>query len=202
MQLISQGAEAKIYKKDNILIKDRIKKTYRISQIDDKLRQSRTRREAKVLEKLQKIGFCSPNLINSDGIEKIEMEFIEGEKVRDILEKSDYSKICKEIGKKVAILHNAEIIHGDLTTSNMILNSKDNKIYFIDFGLSFFSKRFEDKAVDLHLFRQAIESKHHTIWEKCFSAFLNEYKKNADESDEIIERFDVVEMRGRNKTRN
>jgi len=187
-KLIAQGAEAKLYQENNLLVKDRIRKTYRIPEIDEKLRKSRTKREAKVLEKLKGIDFPAPKLLKVD--EKIiEMDFIKGNKVRDI-------NLSKEIGEKLAILHNNEIIHGDLTTSNMIL---EKEIYFIDFGLSFFSKRVEDKAVDLHLFRQALESRHYKVWEKCFGAFLKEYKKRATEISEILTRFEAVESRGRNK---
>ena len=154
MELIAQGAEAKLYRNDNSIIKERIRKSYRIEEIDDKLRRSRTRREAKILEKLAAIDFPAPRLIENDKKERLVMEFIDGDKVRDILEKKDYISLSKEIGKKIAILHNHGILHGDLTTSNMIL---DKEVFFIDFGLGFFSKRLEDKAVDLHLFRQSYQ---------------------------------------------
>ena len=198
MKLIAQGAEAKLYKKDTSLIKDRIKKSYRIKEIDTRLRKSRTRREAKILKKLEEMNFSAPKLLETDEKEKIEMEFIDGPKIRDILEEKDFLKLSKEIGKKLAILHNNEIIHGDLTTSNMILKKE---VYFIDFGLSFFSKRIEDKAVDLHLFRQALESKHYKIWEESFKAFLKEYEKGAEEGKDIIKRLEKVESRGRNKNK-
>jgi len=195
MQLISQGAEAKLYREGNILVKDRLKKQYRIPEIDDKLRTTRTRREAKILEKLAKMKFPVPKLVKV-GREKIEMEFLKGPKVRDILEKSDYLKLSKEIGKKIADLHNAGIIHGDLTTSNMIL---EDEAYFIDFGLSFFSARLEDKAVDLHLLRQALESKHYKIWEQSFRSTTEEYLNHAKDGKEILERLEEGEERGRNK---
>ncbi len=196
MKLIAQGAEAKLYKDKDVLIKERIQKSYRISEIDNKLRKSRTRREAKILKKLQELHFSSPELIKTDEKENITMQYVQGEKLSAILEKQDYLSLMKEIAQKVSILHNNEIIHGDLTTSNILL---EKEIVIIDFGLSFFSKRVEDKAVDLHLFRQALESKHHTIWEECFSTFLQEYKGKAKESKEILDRFEQVENRGRNK---
>lgn len=198
MKLIAQGAEAKLYRKDNSLLKRRIEKSYRIKEIDSRLRKSRTRRESKILKKLEEINFSAPKLIKTDKKEDIEMEFIDGPKIRDILEKKDSIKISKEIGNKLAILHNKEIIHGDLTTSNMILR---NDVYFIDFGLSFFSKRIEDKAVDLHLFRQALESKHYKIWKECFKSFLKEYEKKAEDGKDIIKRLEKVEGRGRNKNK-
>lgn len=195
MQKIAQGAEAVLYKKDNKILKERLKKNYRISQIDDSLRKFRTRREAKFIEKLPVPG---PKLINVDDKKMIiEMELIDGPKVRDILEKN--IALCNEIGKKVAVLHNNNMIHGDLTTSNMILNKKNKQIYFIDFGLSFFSHKVEDKAVDLHLLKQALESKHYRVFEKAFKLILEGYKKESDNYKEIIERFEKVEERGRNK---
>ena len=57
--------------------------------------------------------------------------------------------------------------------------------------VSFFSKRIEDKAVDIHLFRQALESKHHQIWRDAFKNFLLGYKK-ADDYKEIMLRFEQV----------
>lgn len=197
---ISQGAEAIIYKEKNKIIKDRIKKNYRIKEIDEKLRKFRTKREAKILSKLGAINFPVPKLININ-LKKniIEMQEIKGNKVRDILEKSNYDKLCFEIGQKIAILHNNNIIHGDLTTSNIILAKE---IYFIDFGLSFFSHKVEDKAVDLHLLKQALESRHYKIYEKAFRAALNGYKSKSNNYENIMKRFEIVETRGRYKNKN
>lgn len=209
--LIAQGAEAKLFLDGNTIIKDRIKKDYRIKEIDDRLRKSRTRREAKILDKLSALNFPGPKLIDCDKTEIIVMEKINGEMIRDILEKKDYIELSKEIGKKIAILHNNQIIHGDLTTSNMILESqkskisgisKKNEIFFIDFGLSFFSHKVEDKAVDLHLLKQALESTHYTIWEKCFNAAIKAYEKESKEGKEVLKRLEQVETRGRYKRKN
>ena len=193
-KLIAQGAEAKLFLEDGKILKERFAKTYRIKEIDDKLRGFRTRREAKILQKLEAINFPAPKLIKTDDKENILIEKIEGKLIKDILEKADYRKLCTEIGKKVAILHNNTIIHGDLTTSNMILGKE---IYFIDFGLSFFSDKAEDKAVDLHLLKQALESKHYKIWEACFKAAFESYKKEAKGSVETLKRLEAVEKRGR-----
>ena len=198
MKLIAQGAESKLYLKEDKVIKDRFKKQYRIREIDEKLRKFRTKRESKILEKLSAINFPSPKLIETDKKEKIIMEHIEGKLVKDILEK-DYKALSKEIGEKTAGLHNQDMIHGDLTTSNMVLRNKDEKIYFIDFGLSFFSHKIEDKAVDLHLLKQALESKHYKVWEKSFKLVLENYKKAAKDANEIIKRLEKVEKRGRYK---
>jgi TP53 regulating kinase-like protein len=196
MEKISQGAEARLYRIGDKIVKERFAKDYRIAEIDDRLRKQRTRKEARILDKLNKINYPCPKLFKDDDKQIVEMEFLDGNKVRDILEKSDYKKMCEEIGRKVAILHNNNIVHGDLTTSNMIMM---NEIYFIDFGLSFSSTKIEDKAVDLHLLRQALESKHYTIYEQSYQAVLIGYKKESKDAEEVINRLETVEKRGRYK---
>ncbi|MBI2129985.1 Kae1-associated serine/threonine protein kinase [Candidatus Woesearchaeota archaeon] len=199
MKQIGSGAEAIIYL-DRDVIKDRIRKSYRIPEIDMPLRKTRTRREANILVKLNKISFPAPKLVYSDDKEKLKMDFIEGDKLRDALNRENCRKLCSELGEKVGILHNNNIIHGDLTTSNMLLNKKDsNKIYFIDFGLSFISHKTEDMAVDLHLLRQALESKHHEIWKECFDSAVEGYKKEMKDSYTVLKRLELVEKRGRYK---
>lgn len=211
-KLISKGAEAEIYlveeKGIKKIIKNRVKKSYRIKDLDNFLRKSRAKKESNILKKLK---IEHPKLLNLDeknGI--IEMEYIEGEKVRDFLENTKVRSglrnnrliyILKQIGRLIAEMHNQNIIHADLTTSNMIYNSKENKIYFIDFGLSYFSEKIEDKAVDLHLLKQSLESKHSKIYKKAFKIILSEYIKKAKNSEEIIKRLNKVELRGRNKAK-
>jgi Kae1-associated kinase Bud32 len=197
-QRIDSGAEATIYLDENTITKERKEKNYRLKEIDSKLRKFRTRRESKILEMIERIGFPAPKLLNfCDNTMKINMEFIEGDKLRDVLYK-DPRGLSKEIGKKIGMLHSNDIIHGDLTTSNMILA---NEIKFIDYGLSFFSDKAEDKAVDLHLLRQAFESKHHTTWEQCFKSALEGYGESYPEHQLVLKRLDAVEKRGRNKSK-
>ncbi len=190
--IIAKGAEAEIHLEEDKIIKKRIRKNYRLKALDDSLRKSRTRREAKILEKLPK-EINAPKIIKS-GETEIEMEHIKGEKVRDVLD----SKLilAKQIGESIAILHNNGIIHGDLTTSNMIYNKK---IYLVDFGLSYFSDKTEDKAVDLHLLRQALESKHYKVFKKAFKLVLEGYKSKSKDYKLVMERLEKVESRGRNK---
>lgn len=197
MKEIAEGAEAKIFVEGNRVIKNRIRKEYRIKEIDDALRKSRTRREAKVFEKLEG-KMPIPKLLHySDKYMKINMEFVDGKKLRDVLNRKNAKQLCRTIGEQIGIMHNNDIIHGDLTTSNMIL--KDKKIYFIDFGLSFFSAKTEDKAVDLHLLKQTLESKHHQFWEECFDSALAGYKRTYKQYKDVIEKLEKVEGRGRYK---
>lgn len=191
MKKIAQGAEAIIYQEKDVVIKDRFSKKYRLKALDESLRKTRTRREAKIIEKLPVKG---PKLLEIDeGKAQLKMSYIKGDKLRDVFALTH----CKQIGKSIATMHNEQIIHGDLTTSNMIV--KDEEVYFIDFGLSFFSTKPEDKAVDLHLLRQALESKHYKIWEKAYKQIIEEYQKNAKDAKLTIERLKLVEERGRNK---
>ncbi|MFC1801632.1 KEOPS complex kinase/ATPase Bud32 [Nanoarchaeota archaeon] len=196
MKQIAQGAEAIVYQDKDSIVKDRFEKTYRHPHIDQQLRKARTKREAKVIQKLTQINFPVPKLINQED-QKLEMEFIKGDKVRDIFNKN-YKKMSNEIGKKLALLHQNHIIHGDLTTSNMIFKKE---IHFIDFGLSFFSEKKEDKAVDLHLLERAMESKHFQVYPQCFQLALKSYQKHYPESKQVISRLETVKSRGRNKNK-
>lgn len=196
MKIISQGAEAVIYRDGESVIKERISKEYRLNEIDTYLRKLRTKREAKVIDKLNSLGICAPKLKSMDDKNmKICMEYINGTKLRDCLIISQ----GYEIGKTLAQMHSNNIIHGDLTTSNMIL--KDSKLYFIDFGLSIFSNKIEDKAVDLHLLDRALASKHNDIYEECFAEALRGYSENYPEAKLVLNRLEKVQARGRNKSK-
>lgn len=190
MEEIARGAEAVIFEKDNTIIKSRFKKNYRLADLDTELRNQRTKREANLLRKLT---IPHPKLLSTDDKETIIMEKIPGCKVKEALDEEPI--LARKIGEIVANMHNQNIVHGDLTTSNMILKD-DQSIVFIDFGLSFQSHKVEDKAVDIHLFKQALNSKHHKVYDKAFSEFLAGYK-GAEKFDEIIGRLEEVELRGR-----
>ncbi len=227
--MIAQAAEAIIIRQDNKVIKRRIKKSYRIPEIDEKLRKLRTRSEAKLLEKAGKL-VSVPNLVSvNEKTKEIKMHFIEGKKLSENLDNlKNRFEIMKQVGIETAKLHNSDIIHGDLTTSNMILvenpvqldhtetdnpkNRANNSIkqttskiklidnnfqvFIIDFGLGFISKRIEDKAVDLHLIKQALEAKHFKEHERLFESFLEGYKEEK-EATKILEQLKKVEARGR-----
>ena len=113
----------------------------------------------------------------------------------------NYKEVCEEIGKNISKLHDNNIIHGDLTTSNMIYNSKGKKVYFIDFGLGFESEKIEDKATDLHLIKQALEAKHFKKYNEYWNYLLKGYK-NSKKFKETLIRLEIVEKRGRYKNKN
>jgi Kae1-associated kinase Bud32 len=194
-KIIAQGAEATITKSGSTIIKDRIPKSYRHKDLDNKLRTHRTRSEIKILTKANKL-ISTPKVISSNN-NQIQLEYISGKKLSNNLDNlKNYQTICKQIGKSLAKLHDNGLIHGDLTTSNLIL--KDKKVFFIDFGLGFHSDRIEDKAVDLHLIKQSLEAKHPTIYEKAFASVLQGYKISKNYS-KALKRLEKVESRGRYK---
>lgn len=202
--LVSQGAEAKLYKisenNNFFIIKDRMPKSYRIKEIDDSLRKFRNKREIDLLDRASRI-IKVPRIIRHDKF-SIVMEFIDGKKLSEALDdfqEDERIRICKKIGNYVAVLHDNNIIHGDLTTSNMII--KNNELYFIDFGLGFIDQKDEHKAVDLHLLKQALESKHYKHFEDSFKAVLDGYKEYSKEFVKVMERFNKVERRGRYKNK-
>lgn len=200
-KILSQGAEAVIYQKENLVIKNRITKAYRLKELDNKIRKLRTRSEAKLLTK-------ASELINAPKVKEtleneavIEMEFISGDKLSETLstypEKKQFETISK-IGQAISKIHSKGIIHGDLTTSNMIL--KDKEVFLIDFGLGYQNGKYEDKAVDLHVFKQALEAKHFENWKNLFEKFEKAYLQlEPKEAQKVLERLKAVEKRGRYK---
>lgn len=202
MQVMKRGAEAVLFldKQDSedVVIKERIKKGYRIAEIDSKLRKQRTKGEAFLISSARRAGLSTPKILSVDETGfKIIMEFIPGKRLKELLNETDNKTremIAEELGKNVALLHSNKIVHGDLTTSNMIFH--DNKIYFIDFGLGFFSQRIEDYAMDLAVLEEAIKSTHYKYLNELWQNILKGYS-TADISKEVLKRLEEIEKRGR-----
>ena len=195
--MVDQGAEAIITIKGNTVIKQRIPKTYRISEIDIKLRKFRTRSEAKLLQKAQ--GIAPEVLDMNDQTMSITMEYLKGDLLKDVLDdfpESQRKKYLHDLGKMIGHLHDKDIVHGDLTTSNMIVTKDGLRI--IDFGLGSVSKKFEDKAVDLHLLQQALHSKHYRHSEEAFKQVLEGYKSSQGHAA-VLKQLEKVQKRGRHK---
>lgn len=201
--IIYQGAEAHIIKSKfhnkNVVEKKRVSKKYRIREIDEMLISHRTSEEAKLMSQARQVGVSVPIIYDInlfDGI--ITMEYIPGEKIKNIisfLNSNEQVNLCKKIGENAARLHLNDIIHGDLTTSNMILSN--NNIYFIDFGLGCKSIEVEDKGVDLHVLMEAFESTH-SEFPDCFKHVLNGYTCLMKEKSRIvIKKIDEIIKRGR-----
>lgn len=198
MKLVSRGAEANIYSDGGRIRKERVVKGYRVAELDSHLRKVRTKREARLISLARRAGVPTPFIYDVDNARTaLEMKSIEGRQVREILDdvgSRGRKKLCREIGKNVGRLHSANIVHGDLTTANMILSG--DRIYFIDFGLGEISESIEDKGVDLLVFKKTLYSTHYTCWDECYEAFLDgyaEYEKHED----VVRRLLSIERRGR-----
>ena len=200
--MLEKGAEANIYPGGwmgrDVLLKERVSKSYRIEKIDHRLRKRRTKGEAKLLHLAKTCGVTTPLIYDIDKENKtITMEYIPGKPVKDVFNESEISQIkiiCKKVGEKVARLHNCGIIHGDLTSSNLLL--KDGEIVFIDFGLGKISDLVEDKGTDLLVFKKALTGIHYDIAEDCFQSILEGYQE-ADDYQEILEKIWDIEVRRR-----
>ncbi len=203
MKIIKRGAEAVLYLVDNkektILVKERVKKGYRIKELDEKIRKMRTKREIRLLEKASRAKVNVPQIFDHDKF-KIIMQWIDGETLKDALnhmKKDERTEIYKKIGKSVAYLHSSGIIHGDLTTSNMIMAG--GEIFFIDFGLGKVSTRIEDQATDLYLLYEAFKSTHFKILDEAWSMVLKTYKQNYLNADNVLKRIEKIKTRRRYK---
>ncbi|MEW6592170.1 MAG: KEOPS complex kinase/ATPase Bud32 [Candidatus Hadarchaeota archaeon] len=212
MALMKKGAEANLYLEPfsrvlhgggqgQVVLKHRIQKRYRVEEIDHMLRRSRTSLESKLLSDAKRGGVPTPVVyeVDRDGTQ-IVMEYIDGAQVKKALESAAPAKrrnICRTIGRLVARLHQAGMVHGDLTTSNMIL-AKDGKIYFVDFGLGEYDRSTEARGVDLHLLRRALQSIHFRITEEAYRAVLSGYRKDFGRgAEEVIKRAEDIMRRGR-----
>lgn len=199
MDIIKRGAEAILYKEKENLVKERIKKGYRISQIDDDLRKVRTKKEAKLISEARRTGVNSPSIISVDEKNfKITMQFIDGIRLKEFFNETndeERAKIAEQVGKAVGKLHANGIVHGDLTTSNMIL--KDDKIFFIDFGLGEFSKRIETLGTDLSVLKEAFQSTHFEYLNLLWESFIKGYKQTNSNFNKVLDVLDNIEKRGR-----
>jgi TP53 regulating kinase-like protein len=203
MEIIKQGAEAILYidswEGQRVLVKERIKKRYRVPQIDERLRKERTVKETKLLRDVRMLGVPTPQILHVDKKDhKIIMEFIDGERVKEFLghaNEEEIESVCEQIGQLIGKMHAADIVHGDLTTSNMIF--RGGKVYFIDFGLGQHTKRVEDKGVDLRLLYGAIKAAHYNTLGICWASVLKGYKKEYKNADIVIKKIEEIAKRTR-----
>jgi len=204
--LIKKGAEASLYLTDwhgrKVIMKERLPKKYRPSKLDGHIRTYRTIHEPQLMHEAKKAGVSTPTIFLVDlKNATIIMGFIEGKQVKQLLNevtKSERQSLSLKIGELIGRLHEYGIIHGDLTTSNMILDS-EGKIFFVDFGLGEKTKELEARGVDLHLMKRALQSTHFRFTEECFDAVIRGYSKvlGAETVKNILDKIKEIERRGR-----
>jgi len=204
--LFKKGAEASLYLADwhgrKVVIKVRIPKRYRPEGLDEQIRSYRTVHEPQLMHEAKAAGVPTP-LIYMVNVAKasITMEYVEGQQIKQLLNKipkEKQQKLCVAIGELIGKLHRQGLIHGDLTTSNMILSS-EGKIFFVDFGLGEKNIELEAEGVDLHLMKRALQSTHYHFWEECFRNVMCGYSSvlGAEQAEKVYEKIKEIERRGR-----
>jgi Kae1-associated kinase Bud32 len=202
MEILRRGAEAEIRRGRwlgrDVIVKTRVPKEYRHEGLDRSLRASRTRNEARLIRDARELGVPTPVIYDIDpAAAEITMEEIRGPRVKDELESASKDRakdLCREIGRLTALLHRGGIVHGDLTTSNMVL--ADGRVWLIDFSLGGRGALYEEMGVDLHLLKEAFQSAHSTLLD-LFPEILDAYLQNFDRAPEVIRKMKEIEGRGR-----
>lgn len=204
-KLIYKGAEAEIYLESwhghLVIRKSRVVKPYRIGELDEAIRRSRTAHEATMIQEVRKLGVPVPAIQHIDPESwTLIMEYIPGPTLKEELYELPSNKKqsrCSDLGQILGQMHDGGIVHGDLTISNVL--SENGKLFMIDFGMGGFSKETEDKGVDLLLLNRAIKSTHYVFHAPLFKAFLKGYSKAVGKKrcNETIVKMREIERRGR-----
>lgn len=111
---------------------------------------------------------------------------------------AELAALARKVGRAVAKLHDGGVVHGDLTTSNMIVRD-DGELVLIDFGLAYTTTLAEDKAVDLYVLERAISSAH-SARGTLFQAILDEYRRVSRHWTPTLQKFAEVRLRGRKRS--
>nr|GMD88543.1 EKC/KEOPS complex subunit bud32-like [Ipomoea batatas] len=210
--LIKQGAEARVFESTFVgrrsIVKERFSKKYRHPTLDSKLTLKRLNAEARCMTKARRLGVATPVLYAVDPIlHSLTFEYVEGPLVKDILlgfgssgiDEERIADIAFQIGNAIGKIHDGGLVHGDLTTSNMLMRSATNQLVLIDFGLSFTSTLPEDKAVDLYVLERALLSMHSSCG-NVMDRILSAYKKSSKQWSSTLNKLAQVRQRGRKRT--
>jgi Kae1-associated kinase Bud32 len=203
---MKKGAEASLFLEKwhnrKVIMKKRLRKNYRLSQLDEQIRTCRTSHEPQLIHRAKEAGVPTPTILSVDvKSSTIIMEYIEGKQVKQVLDSFETERrtdLCRHIGELIGQLHSHGIIHGDLTTSNMILTPY-KKVFFVDFGLGEYSAELETRGVDLHLMKRAFQGTHFRFAEECFEEVMEGYTKivGKETAKDVLEKIKEIEKRGR-----
>jgi len=214
--LVKQGAEARLYTGQflgqEVVVKERFNKKYRHPALDTQLTKDRHKAEARSLLKCKQIGVRAPTMFLCDNsssvivMQNLSHAVTAKECIDNLLaqdNKDDLVKLAKMIGSVVARMHKSGLIHGDITSSNILVEQSEESGYnlvMIDFGLSSLEGTAEDKGVDLYVLERALLSTHpNTEW--LFQEIIKTYKQEYGKPvGEVIKKFDEIRLRGRKRT--
>uniref|UniRef100_A0A665VC79 non-specific serine/threonine protein kinase n=2 Tax=Echeneis naucrates TaxID=173247 RepID=A0A665VC79_ECHNA len=216
--LVRQGAEARLYRTEFLgkptIVKERFPKRYRHRALDEKLTHRRTVQEVRSILRCRKAGISVPVVYFVDYSTHCIFleEFVGYSTVRDHITSVQRSKssqdqnlewLAQRIGQILAKMHDEDVIHGDLTTSNMLLKGgsedQDSELVLLDFGLSYISVLPEDKGVDLYVLEKAFLSTHPNT-EALFQKLLKSYIMSSKKSQVVMKKLDEVRVRGRKRS--
>ncbi len=204
-EIIARGAESCVYKIRKwgkiLVMKSRPEKGYLLPEIDRTLRSRRTSRECKMLTYVRQLGVPTPAVYSIDiANHSIIMDYIEGQQLKELvgnLSSKKLASLCGTFGYFMGMMHRANVVHGDPTTSNIIVDSKF-KIWFVDFGLAEKNATIEMKGVDLHLIRRALETTHWNCQDFMFKATMDGYSQAVGaQSSKVFSRAKSIRERGR-----
>ncbi|XP_054883337.1 EKC/KEOPS complex subunit TP53RK [Poeciliopsis prolifica] len=216
-ELLTQGAEARVYRAEFLgkptIIKERFPKLYRHPELDDKLNSRRTAHEVRSILRCRKAGIPVPAVYFVDYKHHcIFLEDIVGSStLRDHINSAQRNscadrglhQLAERVGQVLAKMHDENVVHGDLTTSNMLLwrgtAAAEPQVVFIDFGLSYISALAEDKGVDLFVLERAFLSTHPNT-DVLFEKLLKSYAATSKMSAAVIKKLDEVRLRGRKRS--
>ena len=187
-----RGAEAIVSFRDGNAIKQRVSKRYRVPALDQKLIVERTRAEARLIHAARKGGVPTP-VMSDITHDSIVMEQVTGTLLTGALTEAH----CREAGRMVGRLHMAGIMHGDLTTSNMILRDRDGRCVLIDFGLAQVTPEIEQRGVDIHVLFQTLKSTNPKEAGAFSAAFARGYAETFTGAEDVLAREQEIELRGR-----
>lgn len=220
MKSISIGAEAAVYQKENLVVKVRLPKNYRIKEIDTSIRRSRTKLETMLLNRIEHLNIspkvASPCSSSTQDLFEISpdlemkyaifMEYIPGQTLKECLHKQIENtayirSILVDVYKTIGLLHKEQVVHGDLTPNNIIISNGTVKI--IDFGLGKISNKAEDKAVDLYVFERTTAALVNVSIEPSFSDIFKAYEEtNIKNGKDVLNKLKEVRRRGRKRELN
>jgi Kae1-associated kinase Bud32 len=204
-KLLYKGAEADIIKGmwqgTDAVYKVRKQLLYRLPILDDAIRRSRTIREAQMIRSARSAGVRTPYLYAVDVPNfTLVMEFVGGERVSDVMQTINADEIkglFRGIGRNIGSLHKASIMHGDLTTANIVRNG--HGLVFIDFGLAVHTTRIEDFAVDLRLIKETLGGAYPKVSSVALDTLYEGYAEKVGKSKAgaTLKQLRGIERRGR-----
>lgn len=207
VQLIYRGAEADVFRGEwcehPAVYKLRKPLRYRLRELDALIRSQRTSHEAQIIHQSREAGVCAPWLFYVSPEEALlVMEYVEGERLKSVLLDPGTTgkrarELGEELGRAVAKLHSAGIMHGDLTTSNAIVGA--GRLTLIDFGLALRSHRLEDQAVDLRLIKETVTGAHNEVSKPFMRSLLSGYSSvlGEERAGAAARKLAEIERRGR-----